>query len=186
MINERINDGIDRRPSDWFRLFNLGDPIDGGAPKTGELRSKLWLQNIRTLWAEMANTALKKCGHEIMIDNRTLAAQGIDREPQHHLGPAAAAMERKNKGGLKTVRGDEYREKQELAHLEKEIARLKIREDFKQKMESGRADVRAKLEQWKASRRASERAAERGLEKQPDKYQKDIESTPHPREGYSR
>lgn len=113
MINERINDGISRGPSDWFRRANTKDPAKGGAQKAEELRSKFWLRDTRKLWSEMANQSLKKYGHNTSIDHRTLAAQGIDREPQYHLGPAAAAMERKNNSkeknqGPVTARGAEY------------------------------------------------------------------------------
>lgn len=49
----------------------------------------------RARWAELANEALERHGHEARIDHRTLEAQGIDREPSRHLGPAASAYERR-------------------------------------------------------------------------------------------
>jgi hypothetical protein len=100
MINERINDGITRKPDDWFRQAHPKDPTKGGARKTAELHSKIWLISTRQKWANKSNDALAKYGHkDVKIDHRTLKAQGIDREPQYHLGPAAAAMERKRKNG---------------------------------------------------------------------------------------
>lgn len=126
MINERINDGINRAPSEWFRRANSKDPAKGGAQKAEELRSKLWLIDIRKLWSDMANKSLEKYGHNTSIDHRTLAAQGIDREPQYHLGPAAAAMERKNKA---TDRGTEFQYRlkidKEIKEQEKEIIQIK-------------------------------------------------------------
>lgn len=40
----------------------------------------------RRRWAELANLALEKAGHDERIDHRTLEAQGIDRTPTVHLG----------------------------------------------------------------------------------------------------
>lgn len=50
---------------------------------------------LRQLWERLANEALERAGHEARIDSRSLEAQGIDREPTAHLGPAATAMERR-------------------------------------------------------------------------------------------
>lgn len=49
----------------------------------------------RARWAELANAELQKHGIDTRIDHRTLEAQGIEREPARHLGPAAAAIERR-------------------------------------------------------------------------------------------
>ena len=43
----------------------------------------------------LANEKLLEHGHEIRIDHRSLAAQGIEREPTVHLGPAVSGMERR-------------------------------------------------------------------------------------------
>ena len=47
----------------------------------------------RARWGELANAALERHGHEARIDHRTLAAQGIQREPSPHLGPKASGYE---------------------------------------------------------------------------------------------
>ena len=57
----------------------------------------------RERWAELANAALAKAGHEARIDHRTLKAQGIDREPTEHLGPSATAIERRGQTSQKTL-----------------------------------------------------------------------------------
>lgn len=49
----------------------------------------------RPRWCDLQNAALERHGHEARVDHRTLEAQGIQREPQQHLGPAAASMERR-------------------------------------------------------------------------------------------
>ena len=59
-------------------------------------------------WEVMQNAVLEQAGRPERIDMRSLERQGTeDRLPQQHLGPAAAAMERK---GTVTEKGDKNRE----------------------------------------------------------------------------
>ena len=44
----------------------------------------------REEWAEVANKHLALHGHDLRIDHRTLAEQGISLEPQHKIGAAVA------------------------------------------------------------------------------------------------
>lgn len=62
---------------------------------------------VRELWAQLANAELERHGRSERIDARTLEAQGIERRPQIHLGPAATQMERR---GVATEKGDRNRE----------------------------------------------------------------------------
>jgi len=62
---------------------------------------------LRERWAVLANSALERAGHAQRIDHRSLAAQGIDREPTQHLGPVASQMERR---GRQSDRGDGNRQ----------------------------------------------------------------------------
>jgi hypothetical protein len=57
----------------------------------------------REEWAAHANRALERAWRAERIDNRSLAEQGSDRLPQAHLGPHAAALERR---GVFTEKGD--------------------------------------------------------------------------------
>ena len=50
---------------------------------------------MRERWAELTNEKLLSQGLEIRIDHRSLEAQGIEREPGSHLGPALSGMERR-------------------------------------------------------------------------------------------
>jgi ATP-dependent exoDNAse (exonuclease V) alpha subunit len=54
------------------------------------------LQTWRERWAELANERLAQHGHDVRIDHRSLAAQGIPLEPQHKVGPAG--MRRAERG----------------------------------------------------------------------------------------
>jgi hypothetical protein len=58
------------------------------------------IEAIRERWAQLANEKLLE--HGIRIDHRSLAVQGIGREPTSHLGPAVSGMERR---GIKTEVG---------------------------------------------------------------------------------
>jgi len=51
------------------------------------------LRGWRERWAEVANARLHELGHDARIDQRSYAAQGIDLEPQHKIGPAGARRE---------------------------------------------------------------------------------------------
>lgn len=46
----------------------------------------------RERWQDLCNQALERAGQEARIDHRTLEAQGIERAPGVHLGPAASAI----------------------------------------------------------------------------------------------
>ena len=101
MMSERANDGLERAPEQWFKRANRAEPELGGALKTRTLQTKDWLVATRESWAEHANQALERTGELERIDHRSLAAQGIDREPGVHLGPNVHAMELR---GLQTER----------------------------------------------------------------------------------
>jgi len=66
-------------------------------------------------WEVCQNNALEDAGRSERVDMRSLKRQGIeDRLPQAHLGPAAAAMERK---GIVTDRGNENRKRMSFNQL---------------------------------------------------------------------
>lgn len=69
------------------------------------------VEQLRERWAALVNDELEKHGVKERIDHRTLAAQGIDRAPQIHVGVHATQMERR---GIETERGAENRKRQEL------------------------------------------------------------------------
>jgi Ti-type conjugative transfer relaxase TraA len=48
-------------------------------------------------WAETANKHLALAGHDIRLDGRSYAEQGLDGIAQSHLGPAKAALARKGR-----------------------------------------------------------------------------------------
>lgn len=50
-------------------------------------------ERIRVAWEQELNLALERAGLDIRVDRRSLEAQGIDREPQLHVGAAAQRLE---------------------------------------------------------------------------------------------
>ena len=68
---------------------------DGNRRKAGLGPAKEEISAIRAQWAELTNERLQALSLEARIDHRSLEAQGIEREPTTHLGPAVASMERR-------------------------------------------------------------------------------------------
>ena len=100
----------------WLR--DRQNTVDWSNPQNGEI----W----RHEWEVAQNKALEAAGRPERIDMRSYERQGItDLEPQIHLGPEAAALERK---GIPTTRGERNREIKRvnvlIASLQKTIASL--------------------------------------------------------------
>lgn len=73
-----------------------------GLDMLGTTRSELGLPegrkeftNLRARWAELTNEALREANVQARVDHRSLAAQGIDREPRPQLPWAALVAERR-------------------------------------------------------------------------------------------
>jgi hypothetical protein len=71
------------------------------------LYRRQYLTRLRERWAVDINRHLETNGYAARVDNRSLSAQGVDREPSIHMGLKAVAAERK---GRRTPRGDRNRE----------------------------------------------------------------------------
>ena len=69
------------------------------------------LKWMRARCGTLMNEHLREHGHSARVDHRTLAEQGIEREPTVHLGPSVTAMERR---GIATEVGNRVREEQRL------------------------------------------------------------------------
>lgn len=72
---------------------------EGFTEKTRELDDQKTGPQLVTEWRErfasLQNERLREAGIEARVDHRSLEAQGIDREPTKHLGPAATGYERR-------------------------------------------------------------------------------------------
>lgn len=85
--------------------------------KTGEV------SNWRARFAQLQNQHLERAGLAVRVDHRSLKAQGIEREPTIHLGPAAAGFERRT-GKKSDVRLRQEREAAERLAKAKEVGEL--------------------------------------------------------------
>jgi ATP-dependent exoDNAse (exonuclease V) alpha subunit len=103
---------------------------DADRTKRGLEPGRIEVTAIRSRWAAIVNEHLAEHGHTARIDHRSLDAQGIEREPTYHKGPAVTAIERRGEDArviermredigerlqLATERGRLERESQELA-----------------------------------------------------------------------
>lgn len=161
----------------------LGAKLD--TEKAGRKRSDD-LEAVRAKWADMTNERLRENGIAARVDHRSLEAQGIDREPTKHLGPAASGYERRT-GQPSDKRIQQEREAVErltrakaLGELERQsrqsdrlildlsgdLAAAKAERDrqpapeVKQAAASGVADFRAQFEQAKQVEAGKQQALE--------------------------
>lgn len=126
--------------------------------------SRIEVDAIRAIWAKICNAALERIGSKERVDHRTLKAQGIEREPTIHIGPAATDMERR---GVKTDLGDINRRALAGDEMEVEKARSNVR-----KMRSGMHDARKKYADRKAAAAAAEVKRQQEAKERREVYQK--------------
>ena len=98
MFSDRIQDGIERGPEQYFKRANRKSPEKGGALKrsygANKTEAAQTYRDIRARWGEVQNLALEAHGIQARVDHRSLAEQGIhEREPGVHQGPAVAGIE---------------------------------------------------------------------------------------------
>lgn len=94
IFSERINDGIERSPTMFFKRAARGNQkaASGGARKA-QIGSKnadkyKWLKDVRKLWEEMHNAFVDMLKLDANpIDCRSYEDQRINLMPQIHLGP---------------------------------------------------------------------------------------------------
>ena len=96
--------------------LELGDSKRGELGLPPVIRELLF---VRQRWADVTNEALREAHVAARIDHRSLAAQGIDREPYPHIPRAAFEMERH---GFRSAHADKLREQ----YAERVEARLRF------------------------------------------------------------
>ena len=141
---------------------------DGFGEKTRELDSAKTGAAIITEWrerfAQLQNERLREAGHSVQVDHRSLEAQGIDREPTQHLGPAATGYERRT--GERSRKGQQHdqdalerlqraREAGELERQGKEVERSII--DLSGDLEAAKRERAAQQERQARERQQAER-----------------------------
>lgn len=121
MYSERTIDGIDRDPDQYFKRYNAKAPEKGGCQKDSAGTQER-LQATRQRWAEKQNEHLARHGHQVRVDHRSLKDQGIEREPERHLGPrlvkSMVAAEVADLLAARAAEGQRERAQQELSRFD--------------------------------------------------------------------
>jgi len=127
MYSERIQDGIERGPDQFFKRYNPKHPERGGCRKSNTAKSaeqrKTELVALRERFADLQNVFLEEYGHEDRVDHRSYADRGIELSPEKHLGWKGSRNQQFKDSIL------EYREaaqafKAHTAYLPKRLAEL--------------------------------------------------------------
>ena len=90
---------------------------EGFGKKKREWNKRPVITAHRQAWAEHANQALERAGYAERIDHRSLEDQGVERDPQIHLGAKVMEMEAR---GISTQVGAESRR---ISKVNRDIAR---------------------------------------------------------------
>lgn len=132
IFSHRTQDGIDRTAEQFFKRANAKNPELGGAMKDREVIKQEFLQGVRTTWRELANQHLEQHGHTARIDERTLEAQGIDREASRRINriefQAMRALEREYQQVTKVLATCD-----EVIELQKQLIEQEKRQEQPQK-----------------------------------------------------
>ncbi len=138
---------------------------EGFTEKTRELDDQKTGPQMVTQWRErfarLQNERLHENGQEVRVDDRRLEAQGIDREPTRHLGPAASGYERRT--------GEPSRKRLDYeAEAAERLARAKEAGDLERQsrqIDCSIIDLSGDLEAAKAERLQAEQERQRaGME----------------------
>lgn len=171
MYSERTLDGIERDPEQYFKRYNAKVPEKGGCRKDSAGTDER-LQATRQRWAEIQNVHLERHGHEARVDHRSLKEQGIDRQPEKHIGASRIKdMPEQDITALlarRSAEGELERAQKQvgLIDLTGDLAAAKVERDrqaaqeLKQVIAAGIADIRAQFEQAKQIEAGKQRALE--------------------------
>ncbi len=90
--------GADERNYHAHVLLTMRELAGNGfGLKVREWNATAQLEAWREHWADAVNRHLGQHGHAARVDHRSLADQGIDREPEPKQGPVATEMEREDR-----------------------------------------------------------------------------------------
>jgi len=106
-LNVHCDIGADGEPKPHAHVMLTMREVkdDGFGPKVRDWNATSQLEHWREAWANHVNQRLAELDIDARVDHRTLAAQGIELEPQHKIGPAASRMAEQ---GLSSERLDEH------------------------------------------------------------------------------
>jgi ATP-dependent exoDNAse (exonuclease V) alpha subunit len=127
---------------------------DTDRAKLGLPPGKDEITTIRERWAEAANKALQAANSKERVDHRSLEAQGIDRTPTRHKGPAIMAIEAR---GAKSEVTERVKAEEASRRLEKaaEIGRVL---EVSKKLRESVLDLSGNVAKARAAREATSKA----------------------------
>jgi hypothetical protein len=150
MFSERIRDGIERGPEQYFKRANAKNPGRGGHAKSDRFTNSQGpeaVQALRTRWAELQNRALERAGVEARVDHRSLEAQGIDRDAMQHRGPAVSGIEKRGKASEVSMRREAERaERAQAREPERRAVEAEVRVVTRQEMAAEKVAMRERRE----------------------------------------
>lgn len=169
MYSERVQDGIERDPAQYFKRYNAKNPEKGGCRKDSAGTEERLLAT-RQRWEIVQNKHLEMHQLDARVDHRSLKAQGLTHAPEKHLGPVQAkrmAPEDRLSLTLHRSRAKHVAEVQRevrrtipdiAAQLRQQLVQLKERAS--KIVSTGIDDFRAKFETHKAEQERQQRIAQ--------------------------
>ena len=144
VFSERKQDGIERDEEQFFKRANTKAPEKGGCAKDRTWNDQDKVQQIRESWEQHYNRFSQP-----QVSCRSLEAQGIDREPERHMGPSKSKAR-----------------SPEVVQIIERRRHLKELREINQEMRSLSKDIEAaKAAQVAAERAAVEKAAQVAAER---------------------
>lgn len=154
MFNERLQDGIERDPQQYFKRYNSKTPEKGGAKKdnTGKdyQTRKDEIRDLRQRWEVMSNQHLERAGLDTRIDMRSYKDQGIEKDPEKKLLPSQAKDPIIREALSQSRQADRLVQHYDLGDLSKDLEQIQQRKGLVQDIEQGKAAFKADFEQFKA------------------------------------
>ena len=154
MFNERLQDGVERDPQQYYKRYNAGAPEKGGAKKdnTGKdyQTRKDEIRDLRQRWEDISNHHLERAGLDIRIDMRSYQDQGIDKDPEKKLLPSQAKDPVIRAALTQSRQADQALKQHDLGDLSHDLEQIQQRKGLVQDIEQGKAAFKADFEQFKA------------------------------------
>lgn len=154
MFNERLQDGIERDPQQYFKRYNSKAPEKGGAKKdnTGKdyQTRKDEIRDLRQRWEVISNQHLERAGLDTRIDMRSYKDQGIEKDPEKKLLPSQAKDPIIREALRQSRQADRLVQHYDLGDLSQDLQQIQQRKGLVQDIEQGKAAFKADFEQFKA------------------------------------
>ena len=184
MFSERMNDGIERDPEQYFKRYNAKYPERGGAKKHNvqgtATERKTALKEMRGRWEQMHNAHIDRHipgnnlrnasrNHRAKISMKSLAEQGIGRKADPHMTPSESAAKHREVAARNAAAHDVRN-----VQVERAAAAKRAEQERKAREAAERAEAaKQKAEQEQRALAAAEQQAKQAQEtpKEPPKQE---------------